>query len=91
MMKRKKVYKNDERTRINPLAYLSNNELKQMLYESESELSYFSTWSMMKRKKVYNNDAWPRINPLAYLSNDGKKKKFTSLELGYLTCPHGQR
>jgi hypothetical protein len=46
---------------------------------------------MMKRKKVYKNDARPRINPLAYLSNDGKKKKFTSLELGYLTCPHGQR
>ncbi len=62
-----------------------------MLFKSDKELSYLSTWSMMKRKKVYKNDARPRINPLAYLSNDRKKKKLTSLELVYLTCPHGQR
>jgi hypothetical protein len=89
-MKWKKVYKNDARPRINPLAYLSKDGKKKKLYRFGTRLSYLSRWSMMKWKKVYKNDARPRINPLAYC-NDGKKKKFTSLELGYLTCPHGQR
>jgi hypothetical protein len=45
VMKRKKAYKNDAMLRINSLAYLSHDKKKKNLLESESELSYLSTWS----------------------------------------------
>ncbi len=74
MMKRKKVYKNDARPRINPQAYLSNDG-KKKVYKFGTKLSYLSTWSMMKREKGLQNDARPKINPSAYLSCEKKKKK----------------